>query len=181
MNDNNWQQLLIANHPQLFIRSFRGLPFSPGYPLTPDGWREIVTKVADRVSEAAAGHSVYFCQISERYGRLRIYWNAESALPRRVERSIEEVIALAEARSSCSCATCGAEGRLFATGGLLLTACAAHARGEPVPTHPRLENVHLSRRFVGADIDSVECCRYDRRSDAFVEVDPGTLMVDEQT
>jgi hypothetical protein len=181
MSENTWQELLVQKYPQLFIRSFRGLPFSPGYPLSPDGWREIVTNVADRVSEAARGYSVYFCQISERYGRLRIYWNAESALPRRVERAIEEAIALAEARSSCSCEACGAEGRLFASGGLLLTACAAHARGEPVPTRLRLENVHLGRQFVGEEIDAVKCRRYDRRLDAFVDVDAGTLMVDEQS
>jgi hypothetical protein len=40
------QQLLVQRHPQLFIRSFRGLPFSPGYPVCPDGWREAVTSVS---------------------------------------------------------------------------------------------------------------------------------------
>ncbi len=107
MNENTWQELLVQKHPQLFIRSFRGLPFSPAYPLCPGGWREIVTNVADRVSEAARGYSVYFCQISERYGRLRIYWNAESALPRRVERAIEEAVALAEARSTAAARLAG--------------------------------------------------------------------------
>jgi hypothetical protein len=46
-----------------------------------------------------------------------------------------------------------------------------------VQKHPQ----HFIRRFVGEEINAVKCCRYDRRSDAFVDVDPGMLMVDEQT
>jgi hypothetical protein len=56
MMDDYWQEQLIARHPQLFIRSYRGLPFSPGYPACPDGWSEIVATVVKRVSKSATGY-----------------------------------------------------------------------------------------------------------------------------
>lgn len=172
MMDNAWQERLVTGRPQLFIRRYRGHPFSPGYPLCADGWREIVVSLVERISEAAKEYPVQFCEISEWCGRLRIYWKSESKLPARVERCIEDAIARAEARSACTCITCGAEGRLFSsTGGRLLPLCSEHARGEPMPTRPGSENVHLVRIFAADKIETIKCRRYDRRLDAFVDVD----------
>jgi hypothetical protein len=171
MNDNSWQQLLIGSNPHLFIRSFRGLPFAPGYPSCPDGWREIVVTMVERVSFAARGYPVQFTQISQKFGTLRIYWIAEATLPKPAERAVEESIALAEARSACTCAKCGAAGRLFCAGGLLLPACPAHVRGEPLPARGGLENVYFLREIVGDDISVIACRRYDRARDAFIDLD----------
>src|SRR5215475_2735729 len=98
MSNRTWQQLLVQKYPQIFVRSFRGLPFSPGYPVCPDGWGEVVKKLVARVSEASVGYAVQLTEILERHGRLNIYWKADSDLPKRVERAIAEAIALAEAR-----------------------------------------------------------------------------------
>jgi hypothetical protein len=49
-----WQRALIDRHPELFVRTFRGLPFLPGFPNCSEGWRDIVTTVVDRVSASAA-------------------------------------------------------------------------------------------------------------------------------
>jgi hypothetical protein len=171
----SWQQQLVDGYPDLFVRRFRGVPFSPGYPICGDGWRDIVTKMVERMSAAATHYRVHFAQISEGYGTLRVYWRAEAALPTHVERAIEELIALAEARSACTCTTCGAEGRLFSSKGWLLTACAEHARGKAVPTQPGLENMHIVRGRVGEDMRICTCRRYDRTLDAFVHVDPCSL------
>jgi hypothetical protein len=172
MNDNSWQQLLIANHPQLFIRIFRGQPFSPAYPVCPDGWRQVVATVVERVSEAAKGYDVQFSEISERCGRLRIHWKAKSTLTKQIERCIEDAIARAEARAACTCATCGAEGRLYSSsGGRLLPLCYEHVRGEPMPMRPSSENVHLVREFAGERTDTIPSRKYDRRRDRFVDFD----------
>jgi hypothetical protein len=171
MKDNSWQQLLVQKHPHLFKRSLRGLPFSTGYPVCPDGWREAVTRMVERVSEAATGYSVYFRQISEERGHLWFYWNAKTALPKHVERTIEEAIELSEARSACTCATCGADARLFRLGGRLFTCCGEHARGAPVPVRPGAENLHLVRSYAGDDLLTIKCRRYDRDHDRFVDID----------
>lgn len=173
MTIENWQQVLVQNHPNLFICRSRDLAFSPGYPTCPDGWRQVVAIMVARVSEAAKGHPVQFCEISERCGRLRIYWRSESALPKGVERCIEDAIALGEARSACSCATYGAEGRQFLTsGGRLLPLCSEHARGEPMPARPGSENVHLVRAFIGEKMQLIALRRYDRDHDRFIDVSP---------
>jgi hypothetical protein len=174
----SWEQALIQKHPGLFVRSFRGVPFTPGYPTCGPGWRDIVGRLVVRVSKAAANYPVHFNLISEKWGRLRIYWTADASLSKEAEQAVEEAIALAEAASACSCAICGAEARLFSDGGRLLTACAEHARGMPVPTPAVLANIHLVRGCVGKDIHIIECRRYDRTLDAFVDVDPNSLTID---
>jgi hypothetical protein len=176
MTNETWQQLLVQKHPQLFIRSFRGLPFSPGYPVCPDGWCEAVTRMVERISEAATGYSVYFRQISEQHGRLTIYWKAETNLPRFVEGAIDEAIELAEARSACTCASCGAKGSLFSSGSCLFTACPDHARGVAVPIPGKMKGVHIVRAFVGDKL-SVACRRYDWIHDKFVDIDPGSFGI----
>jgi hypothetical protein len=178
----SWQESLVSRHKEVFLRSFRGVPFAPGFPTCPDGWREIVTTLVQRVAAVAAvGHSVHFTQISEKCGALRVHWTTETGLPERLEGTIEHAIAIAEARSECTCATCGAEGRLFSSGGWLLTACPQHARGVPVPVRPGMENLHLVRGFAGDDIRIITCRRYDRSSDRFVDVDPRAVGIEEDS
>jgi hypothetical protein len=171
MNDHDWQQLLIARHPRLFMRNFRGLAVAPGFPVCPDGWREIVTTMVERVSAATREYPVQFTGIMQKLGTLRICWVSEATLPTRVERAVDEAVALCEARSACSCATCGAAGVLFCAGGLVLPACPAHAQGEAVPARRGFENVYLVREFTRGDSSVIACRRYDRDRDAFMDVD----------
>jgi hypothetical protein len=175
MNEHTWQQMLVDAYPHLFVRSFRGVPFAPGYPTSPDGWRDIVIRLIERVSIAATGHRAHFTQISEKFGVLRIYWTAETEFPQDSELAIENAIACAEARSACTCAVCGVEGRLFSSGGWLLTACSDHARGVPVPVPSATENLHIVRGYVGEEVRVITCRRYDRARDLFIDIDPGSL------
>ncbi|MFG3593054.1 hypothetical protein [Bradyrhizobium sp. RDI18] len=173
MNEpKRWEQMLVQMYPSLFVRSFHGAPFAPGYPICGPGWRDIVVKLVERISQAAANYPIRFIQISEKWGRLQIYWTSKASLPQEVEQAVEEAVALAEAASACTCARCGAEARLFSDGGWLLTACAEHARGAPVPTPLGHANAHLVRGYVETDIQIVQCRHYDRTLDAFVDVDP---------
>lgn len=175
MNDNGWQQLLVRKHRHLFKRSLRSVAFSTGHPACPDGWCDAVTRMVERVSEAATSCPVYFRQISEERGRLSIYWNAETGLPKHVERTITEAIELCEARSACSCATCGADAHLYRLEGRLFTCCGEHARGAPVPIRPGAENLHLVRSYAGDDLLTIKCRRYDRDHDRFVEINPALV------
>jgi hypothetical protein len=54
-------------------------------------------------------------QIKEKFGALRFYWDGGLSEATRVK--VKEAIALATARSACSCEICGAEGRLYTNGG----------------------------------------------------------------
>jgi hypothetical protein len=144
MMTRTWQQNLVDQHPELFIRTYRGVPFSPGYPVAGDGWREIVTSLVERVSAAAEGYPIHFVQICERHGRLRVHWKAEANVPKRLEHTIEEAVTRAEARSIYSCLACGAKARLFSSGGRLIPACPDHARGVPVPVRTAIEGLTFS-------------------------------------
>jgi hypothetical protein len=93
---------------------------------------------------------------------------------------VEEAIALAEARSACTCELCGKPGRLYSRGGWLATACSQHARGEPVPVRPGFENLVIVRSFGVAGQQTVTCRRYDCETDAFVDVDPASLGIEEE-
>jgi hypothetical protein len=174
-----WHQQLVDLHPELFVRTFRGVTFAPGYPSCGDGWCDIVTKLVERVSAAAAGYQIHFTQILERHGRLTIYWKAEANLPKHVEHAIEQAVALAEARAACTCVSCGAKGHLFSSGSCLFTACLDHARDVQVPVRPGTEDLHIARAFVGDDMHSAACRRYDRMHDRFVEVDPSSLGLED--
>jgi hypothetical protein len=180
MTEGTWQQHLVDLHPELFIRMVGAVPFSPGYPATSgDGWRDLVATLLVRVSAAATGYPIQFTQIREMHGRLAIHWRAEAAIPEHVERAIEEAIALAEARATCSCATCGAKARLFSSGGgQLILACPDHARGVPVPVRTGLEGVHIFRRRA-CDSSTLACVRYDWDNDQFVDVDPNLVGTDD--
>src|SRR6267142_4173814 len=137
----NWRIELIEAYPDLF-RPPAGTPErAEGLPECGEGWRDLVDRACIRIRTAveADGGSFRFTQIKEKYGTARLYW--EGALTPEADARIEEIIDLAEARSACTCEVCGAEGRLCRAGGWLMTRCAAHVQGHPVPEKPGWENV----------------------------------------
>jgi hypothetical protein len=87
---------------------------------------------------------------------------------------------LAYARSACTCEICGDEGRLYTRGGWLATVCADHAKGEPVPVKPALENIHIVWGSFNENVGILSCRRYDRATNSFVDVSPDSLGSREQ-
>ena len=172
-----WQERLIRRYPHLFVQSFRGVPFAPGYPRCSDGWQAIVTRAAERIAKASKGSSVQFTQLLEQHGMLRVHWTSKSELPQQVELTIEEAVALAEARSACTCIDCGAEGRMFASDFLIFPACKVHERGVPVPVISGFHDVYVRRGIVGGRSALVHR-RYDRTLDAFVDLRPGPVPME---
>jgi hypothetical protein len=108
-------------------------------------------RACNRIESAIAdgGGAFTAWQIKEKFGGLRFYWYGDVS-PETKSR-IDEAIALAEARSACTCETCGEPGRLYQVSGCFTTTCRAHAP---------------------ADVEPVLTERYDRATDSFVEMRP---------
>lgn len=161
---DRWQSDLMLRYPQLF----HGM----GYPEVGDGWQDLIERAVARIATAVAGGPagsiVRIVQIKEKYGTLRLYYEARK-LPTKILAAVREAIDLAEARSACTCEECGAEGRLYDRGGWYLTRCANHAAGEPVPVRPGWENLLVRQTFEHGKLRVVICCRYDREHDKFVD------------
>jgi hypothetical protein len=175
----DWRIELVEAYPDLF-HPLAGQPgVAQASPECGEGWRDLLERACARIRAVvrADGGSFHATQIKEKYGTLRFYW--QGALLSEADARIEEAIALAEARSACTCETCGDKGRLYRSGGWLMTRCATHAQGRPVEIKPGVENVHIVERIVGNRRD-VTCRRYDRASDSFVDVDPGALGIEEE-
>jgi hypothetical protein len=176
-----WQDLLVARHPGLFLSGNHRTSIT-GYPLVGDGWRELVERAVNRIADALAAApsgSVTIVEAKEKFATLRMYWRG-TRLTKAAEQTIADAIALAEARSACTCEVCGRDGVLHQVGGQLLTACAEHAKGAPVPVQTGWENIHLVRGSRGGKAAILVCRRYDRASDSFVDVDPQSLGIEEE-
>jgi len=175
-----WQSALVARYPHLFIP--RDNQFGlPGYPLVGDGWRDLVERAVGRIADVMAAEPsgrVTLVEVKEKFATLRMYWRG-TRLTKAAEQAVTDAIALAEARSACTCEVCGAEGVLHQVGGQLLTACTEHAKGSPVPIQAGWENVHLLRGTRDGKSAILVCRRYDRDTDSFIDVDPTSLGIEE--
>jgi hypothetical protein len=175
----DWRQALVEVYPDLFQPPADFPGAAQGSPECDEGWRDLLDRLCVRIRAAvqADGGPFKFSQIKEKYGTLRVYW--DGALAPDTDAAVEEAIALAESRSAVTCEVCGEEGRLY-EGAWLTTRCAAHAGGRrPAATlWPGFVNLHIVRHFVGGK-SHVTCRRYDRASDAFIDVDPSTLGIEE--
>jgi hypothetical protein len=168
----DWRIELIDAYPDLF----HPLPNNPGVaeasPECGAGWQDLMERACARIRAAvqADGGTFKFTQIKEKYATARLYW--EGALSPEADARVEEIIDRAEARSACTCEVCGAEGCLHRAGGWLMTRCAAHAQGDPVPEKPGWENVSISHVVArNPKTVIVKRRRYVRETDSFVEID----------
>ena len=172
----DWRVDLIEAHPGLFHPPAGAPEAAEGYPDCEEGWRDLLERACNRIEAALEGGVFRVLQIKEKYGTLRFYRDGE--LSPEAETKVKQAIALAQARSACTCEICGAEGRLYSRGGWLATACAQHASGEAVPINPGFENVRIFWEVVEERLRTI-CQRYDRAADALVDVDPKSLGIEE--
>jgi hypothetical protein len=180
--NRTWQDGLVTRYPTLFIEESGGRISNPGWPEVGDGWRDLVETAIGRIASAitaAPPGSVHITQIKEKFGSLRLYWHGHADLTEVAHAAIEEAVHLAEARSACTCETCGEPGRLFKRGGQLLTACDTHARGEAVKVQPGRENILIVRTLKDGKLSIASCRRYVRETDSFVDVPPAELGIKE--
>jgi hypothetical protein len=124
------------------------------------------------------GGSFRVLQIKEKFGVLRFYW--DGTLSPEASAEVQEAIALAEARSACTCELCGAEGQLYQDGATLMTRCAEHRQGRVVERRAGFDNVHIAHKIVDGRLRIVQCRRYDRKSDSFIDIDPISLGIEDE-
>jgi hypothetical protein len=174
-----WRAELIEAYPDIFHPLPDNSEVAQASPECGEGWRNLLERACARIRAAAQadGGSFKATQIKEKYGTLRFYW--EGALSPEADAEVEEIIDLAEARSACTCEVCGEEGRLYQSGCWMMTRCALHAEGRALETEPSFENVHVKERIVGRR-RKITCRRYDRKTDSFIAIDPGSLGIEEE-
>jgi hypothetical protein len=168
----SWQDALVGSYPHLFHRSSSQAPVCRGIG---EGWRETVELLVRRLADIVGTRPVAIVRISQKCGHLRIDTWADHAVTVELQMEMDYAIALAEARSACVCEQCGSEGLLYRCSSMLRTCCAEHATGDPVPVRRGMERLHLVRKIVGGRPGPISAGRYDRVTDAFVDVDPSTL------
>lgn len=177
-SEQDWRLELIAAHPDLF-RPPAGAPEgAEAYPECGPGWHDLIDRCCVRIRTAieAGGGTFRFTQIKEKYATIRIYWTGRLS-PEATAR-VESAIELAEARSACTCDVCGEPG-VLRTNGWLTTRCDLHSEGRaPAEVRPGFANIHIVRYGLGAQ-RRIVCRRYDRDNDAFVDVDPASLGIEE--
>jgi hypothetical protein len=172
----DWRIELIEAHPRLFVPLAGNLDRATGYPTCEEGWRDLLERMCDRMETALREEeTIRIVQIKEKFAGLRCYWRGNVSTATTVR--IMEAIALAEARSACTCEQCGAEGRLYKWGGFYMTRCAAHAVGAEVPERDS-EIVHVVRVATADGYRHVRR-RYDRETDSFTEVPPASTDQEE--
>lgn len=141
--------------------------FGPGgHPTVGDGWRDLLERALARIEAARGSGSVEIVQIKKKFGTLRLYWGGKNISKSALAR-IEEAIALAEARSACTCEECGAEGRLYDRSGWYLTRCPLHASGDAVEARPGWSNLRVVTKY-SAKTRVTSARRYDRERDMFI-------------
>jgi hypothetical protein len=168
----DWRIKLIETHPGIFHPPEGHPEQASGYPWCEEGWRDLLERLCGRIESALReGETIRILEIKEKFAGLRCYWRGD-VLPETAAQ-INEAIALAEARSECTCEECGEKGQAYRHDGVYMTRCAAHAKGTLLQAEPGRENVHIVRR-VTADGFRIAPRRYDRASDSFVDALPGS-------
>ncbi|MGY3618444.1 hypothetical protein [Bradyrhizobium sp. USDA 10063] len=176
MAASDWRVELVKTYPDLF-HPVGDPPAAEGWPEVGEGWRDLLERACVRIRAEVDGGIFHATQIKKKYATLGFYFNG--TLSPEAEAKVEEAIDLAEARSACTCDVCGEPGRLYDTS-RLMTRCAEHAEARsPVGFQPEFENVHVKEQWVGNQ-RIVRRRRYDRETDSFVDVDPGSLGIEEE-
>jgi hypothetical protein len=174
----DWRIELMAAHPNLFQPPKEEPWATEGYPNCEEGWHDLLECACARIEAALVeGGTFRALQIKEKFGALRFYWCGD--MSDTAKAKVGEAIALAVARSGCTCEICGVEGRLYNRDGWLATACPEHAKGVLKPVRPGFENIHIVRTFGPGRFPIVSCRRYIRETDSFVDVDPKSLGIEE--
>jgi hypothetical protein len=179
--DKTWQDALIERYPELFEIKVADAVTTPGWPEVGNGWQDLVETAVGRIAAAVSGQPIggfQVGQIKTKFGSLRVYLSC-AGLAAGPQAAVNEAIALACARSACTCETCGRPGRLHDRMGWLVTACDEHAVGRAVAVHQEWENIHIVRGMRNGQVTILSCRRYDRAADTFHVVTPSELGIEE--
>lgn len=172
MAEIDWRDRLMMRNSSLFLKKLGGRTYWPGRPDVGDGWRELIELAIDRVGRAAMDQQILISRISSRSGSARISWEGPRCISDKVAREIEGAVALARARSLCTCEICGAKGSQWRRGERLGTYCRRHGVGIPEPTPPGFQDLDVTFMFNNGRPAGISIRRYHRESDCFLKWDP---------
>ena len=163
----DWRRELVLAHPDLFdpVSDPPRVEADVG-----DGWRDLLERLCGRMETALQpGETIRITQVVKKSASLRVYWRGDASAD--TVARLHEAVALAKARSACTCESCGKEGRLCILGEFSMIRCANHMEGELIPAPLGQENVHLVR-VRAADGYRIVARRYDREADRFLDETP---------
>lgn len=119
---------LIESHCSLFRPPEGHSEQACGYFDVRDGWLDVIERLCVRIEGSMQdGETFRFVQLVQKFGLLQIDW--EGQVFEGTGARIEEAVALAEARSGCTCEVCGAEGEKYHVDKIVMPRCDAHAEG----------------------------------------------------
>ena len=170
-----WEDALVERHPHLFRRHRPGSSNTSNCLTVGEGWRETVEILVQRLSHIVQARPVAIVRIFQNCGSLRVDTWAGDDVDCELHMEMDYAIALAEARSACTCEQCGREGILYRRDSMLLTRCTQHAVGDAIQVRRGMERVHLVRKLVGGRPGPIGAGRYDRVTDTFTDIDPSTV------
>jgi hypothetical protein len=163
----------VARYPDLFNQEINGRVITPGHPGIGDGWRDLVETAIARIAAAAVpAGSLRVGQLKQKFGTLRLYLDNHQGLPEAASAAIDEAISLAEVRSAY---TCG-EPPGYSSAAVSRKRLAILTReARPPELTPGRENVHIVRSLKDGKLSIVNCRRYIRETDSFVDIAPAEL------
>jgi hypothetical protein len=142
----DWRIELVKTYPDLF-HPVGDPPVARGFPEVRDGWRDLLVRACTRIRAAvqASGGSFKFRQIKQKWGCAQLYW--EGCLSPEADARVQEAVALAMARSVCTCEICGQPGRLYSDRAYrppTAARCIQHADGRSLAmVRPGSEDIHI--------------------------------------
>jgi hypothetical protein len=178
----DWRIELVKIYPDLF-HPVGDPPVAQGFPDVRDGWCDLLERACARIQAVVqtSGGSFNFRQIKQKWGCAQLYW--EGSLSPEADACVQEAVALAVARSACTCEICGEPGRLYSDRAHrppTATRCTQHADGRSLTVvRPGFENIHI-KSWPASDGCMNRYHRYERETDCFVDVDPNSLGIDEE-
>jgi hypothetical protein len=170
-----WQDALVGRYPHLFRRHRPGSSNKANRLTVGEGWQGTVEILVQRLAHIVQARPVAIVRIFQNCGSLRVDTWADDAIDPKLLMEVDYAIALAEARSACTCEQCGREGQLYCACSTRTTRCTQHAVGDAMPVRRGMERVHLVRKLVGGRPGPIGAGRYDRVTDTFTDIDPSTL------
>jgi hypothetical protein len=176
-----WEDALVERYPNLFRHRSTGGASKAICTTVGDGWHETVEILLQRLAQIVQARPVAVVRIFQKCGSLRVDTRTDEAVDPGVLMEVDYAIALAEARSACTCEQCGREGRLYCAGSTRTTRCTQHAVGDATQVRRGMERVHLVRKLVGGRPGPIGAGRYDRVTDTFADVDLSTLNLEDQS
>jgi hypothetical protein len=169
----SWREDLKDTYAGLFGREAGRQAGAPELWTLPDGWHEIVERLCLRLAlvMSAAGYGLLTIERIRNKDAVMEVRRTEEALDRRTASRVNLAVALAMARSACTCERCGQPALHYRSGTHFLTTCDQHRVRGAVEIQPPWNLYHILREDRPGCTALLSTRQYDRTFDCFVDVE----------